>query len=298
MATARFSRRWGTALLLGVLVAGSSCTASDDDDPAPAAVGCRPGDARALRALTDDKAALPSDNWLPVVSTRGGYRRTLELLDTVSRGLSGADLLAISGTIGAEREAAISSSIADVPEDDRSGRVLLLGAEGDDEAAALSYYRFALQRMGLAVKLKRVDLETGLSAASRNGRTAVITTLGPLGAAVNAELPEGGDASAQVQAVATAALDRRGLALGATSAASDAPEVLVTDALATAKSLTTVSELVAACPDATLAVVGDDQPAARRLSEVYGLIVGPAVGDAASAFTTDGDSLAVLTRGD
>lgn len=286
-------------LLAGVALSGCSGDSGGDDDTA---AGCSPGSGTALRALTDDKAALPADNWVPVLATtRDDYRDTLGLLDQASLGFSTEDLQAlVAAGSGDPAKAAVEQAVSDVAEADPGTAVIRLQVpEGATAQAVGSYYKAALDRLGARAIVERAELGAALDDLPGDDRAAtpvVITGLTQLAAAVGADLPDGGDPSAQVQAVATAALTSD-LALGSTAAATSAAQVLVPDALISGKSLVTLSDLAKACSDAVVAVVGDDPAAADAVAAAYGFEVGDEVDDPASAFTKGSDALAVVTSG-
>jgi hypothetical protein len=287
-------------LLTGLALSGCSGSGGDDDDVAEA---CSPGDGQALRALADDKSALPADNWVPVVGTRDGYRDALALLDQASQGFSSEDLQAVLAASDTDRAAVLEQAASDLPEGRAGAGVIRLQVpDGATARAVASYYRVALDRLGARVSVERAEVGPALEALPDDERAAtavVLTGLSELAGAVGAELPEGGDASAQVQAVATAALTQD-LALGSTAAASGTARVLVPDALVSAKSLVTISDLAKACDGAVVAVAGDDDAAAQAVADAYGLTVGPSVTDPADAFTGSDDSdapVAVVAAG-
>lgn len=284
------------SLLAGLGLGG--CSGQDPEGDPRGAAACSPGDGQALRVLADDRSALPADNWVPVLATREGYRDTLALLDQASRGLSAEDLQSVLASTEEGRDAALDQAAADVAEGEAAGEVVRLSVAQDATSRAVGdYYRAALERLGAKVTLERGDLGPTLDALPDDDRPAawvVLTGLAGLGALVGADLPVGSDASAQVQAVATAALERE-LAMGSTAAATGGAQVLVPDAFVSSAGLVTISDLAAICDDALVAVAGDDPAAAEAVAEAYGLRVGPQVDDPADAFTDSAGAVAVVT---
>lgn len=266
------SQRWVLGLVSAVAALGLTACQGDEPKDAKATKDCEPGESAATFALVEDKAALPAGNWVPVVDTRGTFRSRLQVLDAASLGLSQEDLASIRDTAGEERRGALAAAVADVS---RVGRrtpdpYVLAVPSGDAGDAIGSYYRAALARLGVRATVRTMEASRTVAAAKAGRVDAAVVDLATLGGVVDAVLPEGGDTSAQVQAVATAALDQQ-LALGATSAATSTPRVVVSQGLAEAHDLVTVSDLAEACPEASLAAQSGAREGAETIAEAYGL---------------------------
>jgi hypothetical protein len=261
-------------LALTAALAGCSGSSGGDDDRDPRADCVPQGDGTTSRAMLDDKGALPADNWVPVVKASGKYRDLLTALDAATLGLNDGDLAAIAPAEGAERMAAVDAAIAEVPEAEpgtQGPRFSLAVPPGATGKAVGAYYNFALMRLGAKADVQELDTDAAIEAVRSGSVDAAVVGLADLGSAVGAK--SSGDASAQVQTVATAALADE-LALGATAAASSTPQVLVADTVKGARSATTLSELAKACGSATIAADDSSADAAEAVAKTYGFTVG------------------------
>lgn len=287
-----------TVLVLTLGTGLSACSGGGDNDD-DGRGGCTPGDGRVTRALVDDRAALPVGSWVPVVSTRGGFRGRLAALDEVSRAISADDVRAVAAAgDGAERRTALDQAVSDVPGERgaRLGRFRVVAQEEPDGDAVARLWAAGLERLGARTRVDTAAASEALAALG--GREADVAVLGlaDLAAEVGAEL-EGGDASSQVQAVAQAALEDD-LALGATSSASTTPQVLAPEELVSAEQLTTLGELAEACADATIAATEGAEDAAGAVAEAYGFeLADEPVASPEEAFGTEGSAVVAVVTG-
>ncbi len=188
----------------------------------------------------------------------------------------------------AKLEGTLKVAVSDVTGSGRAGRLRLLVPDTRVGVALGRYYGAALEKLGGSLLVASTASAAQAVSWVRAGRADVaVLTLGTLAAAIEADVPPGTDLSAQVQAVATAALAQQ-LALGSTADASTQAEVRVSRDLADARSLGTLTDLSEACADALIGAGPGGGAAAKALADAYGFALtddGTEPPDPAAAFT-------------
>ena len=242
---------------------GAAPTTSTTGGAAPAAA-CAPIGGDALVVLQDDKHLQTVDNVIPAVNAAAATAspKLVDVLDAVSATIDTPQLIALNKAVDVNRQTStqaatqfVTDQKLDTQEQVGGGAKVLVGAANFSESATLAeIYAAALRAAGFDASTQTIgNRETYEPALEQGDLTVVPEYAGTLTEFLNKKL-NGADAapkaSSDLDATVTALKDlgsQVGLTFGTPAAAQDQNAFAVTTAFAQAHSVTTLSELAAAC---------------------------------------------------
>jgi osmoprotectant transport system substrate-binding protein len=231
---------------------------------ATAAATCAPVAGSQLVVLTDDKKLQTVDNVIPAVNAKAATAspQLITVLDKVSATLDTTKLIALNKAVDVDRQTSSQAAAQYVTQENLgtqqsvgNGTKVLVGAANFSESATLAeIYAAVLKAAGFDATTQTIgNRETYEPALERGDLTVVPEYAGTLTEFINQKVNGANaapKASSDLDATVTAlkALGQQvGLSFGTPAAAADQNAFAVTKAFADAHSVTTLSQLAAAC---------------------------------------------------